>query len=110
MGRGDIRERNGGILILKKNSYIQCINKEKKMKTTILNKEVNEEIDWSKPQWVISEDGIIILTSGRHSVDYFKGHCLPCNDYPNGEFSDTWNKSYFKPIPSDGLTIHIQND
>ena len=80
------------------------------MKTTILKEEVNKVIDWSKPQWVISEDGIIILTSGKHSKNGFAGFCLPCNDYPNGEFSHTWSKDFFKLILAEGLTIHIQND
>lgn len=80
------------------------------MKTTILKEEVNEVIDWSKPQWVITEDGIIILTSGVHSKYDFSGTCLPCNIYPNGEFSKSWSKEFFKLIPIDGLTIHIQND
>lgn len=79
------------------------------METTILKEEVNKVIDWSKPQWVISEDEVIILTSGKNSKYSFSGFCLPCNDYPNGEFSNTWNKEYFKLIPADGLTIHILN-
>ena len=82
------------------------------MKTTILNKEVNEEIDWSKPQWVIDEtDELVLFTNGKHSEDDFEGTCLPYKGrYEIGVFSKTWSKVYFKPIPKEGLTIHIQND
>lgn len=80
------------------------------MKTTILNKEVNEDIDWSKPQWVISEDEEIVFTNGKHSGNSFSGCCLPCDSFKNGYFMEDWNKEFFKPIPAEGLTIHIQND
>lgn len=80
------------------------------MKTTILNKELNEEIDWSKPQWVISEKSQVIFTNGKFDDICFEGTCLPDNLYPNGNFSKIWGKEFFKLIPKEGLTIHIQND
>ena len=80
------------------------------MKTTILNKKVNKEIDWSKPQWLVSKDGNeIVVTSGFSEKHTFVGYCLPCSKYLNGHYSDVWGKKFFKPIPKDGLTIHIQN-
>jgi hypothetical protein len=82
------------------------------MKTTILNKEVNEEIDWSKPQWVVSIDSekVIVFTNGQHTGNCFTGICLPSNYRKNGEFKSDFYKSIFQPIPKDGLIIHIQND
>lgn len=80
------------------------------MKTTIVSKEVNEEIDWSKPQWLKTEFGLICFTNGQHDGSDFEGTALPCDDNPNGDFSRMWDKRQFKPIPKDGLTIHIQND
>jgi hypothetical protein len=85
------------------------------MKTTILNKEVNEEIDWSKPQWVVGTEenllDMVILTNGKHEDYEFQGVCLPCSKpYENGLFRKDFVKAYFQPIPKDGLTIHIQND
>jgi hypothetical protein len=80
------------------------------MKTEILNKEVNEEIDWSKPQWVISEKGSIIFTNGEHGSITFEGSVMPCKSYSNGGFRTDFMKNSFQPIPKDGLTIHIQND
>ena len=84
------------------------------MKTTIVSKEVNEEIDWSKPQWVMSKKGTIVFTNGLNGfneLEDFQGTALPCfPESPNGEFCKIWSKSKFKPIPKDGLTIHIQND
>jgi hypothetical protein len=81
------------------------------MKTTILNKEVNEKIDWSKPQWVVNEtDKIVLFTNGQHKDRLFGGSALPCKTYPNGKFAEHWDKYSFQPIPKDGLTIHIQND
>lgn len=81
------------------------------MKTTILNKEVNEEIDWSKPQWVVAKDSNeIVVTSGSSEKHTFIGYCLPCSKYLNGHQSKYFDKKCFQPIPKDGLTIHIQND
>lgn len=82
------------------------------MKTTILNKEVNEEIDWSKPQWVVDKDDeLLVFTNGTHDGSDFEGIALPCiPDYPTGKVFSYWSKVLFKPIPKEGLTIHIQND
>jgi hypothetical protein len=79
------------------------------METEILNKEVNEKIDWSKPQWVVATDyKNILFTSGKHEGNMFEGTCLPCDGFPKGS-KDNWNKSYFKPIPEEGLLIKIKN-
>jgi hypothetical protein len=79
------------------------------MKTTILNKEINEDIDWSKSQWVVAENNQIIFTNGKHDELTFEGNRLP-KFRDSGEFSKIWGKNFFKPIPKEGLTIHIQND
>lgn len=80
------------------------------MKTTILNKEVNEGIDWSKPQWVTSKIGHIVFTNGKCDNYSFEGTCIPCDWSRKGEFFASWDKNSFQPIPKEGLTIHIQND
>lgn len=80
------------------------------MRTKVLNQEVNKEIDWSIPQWVISENGQIVFTNGKHFNNSFEGTVLPDEIDPRGEFYTDWAKSYFKPIPKEGLTIHISND
>lgn len=57
---------------------------------------VAKEIDWSKPQWVISKDrDKILLTAGNHSKLCFFGTCLPCDINPNGGYSSSWNKCDF---------------
>lgn len=79
------------------------------MTTEILNNENNEDIDWSKPQWVINNRSII-FTNGEHDNYTFEGTCLPfANSYPSGLSSKGWYKSYFKPIPTEGLVIKIKN-
>jgi hypothetical protein len=65
-------------------------------KVTITPKQ--QEIDWSKPQWVIGieETDVVILTTGEHGRKDFKGTALPCNLYPNGHFSLNFTKSAFR--------------
>jgi len=62
-------------------------------KVTITPKQ--QEIDWSKPQWVQSGDRIV-LTTGTHIKDDFVGTCLPCEFYPNGSYSEKWGKKFFR--------------
>ena len=70
----------------------------------------NEGIDWSKPQWVIYEDDIV-LTTGKHGCNRFEGTCLPCSNYPNGDFARDWSKDLFKPLTFDiPFTISNSNE
>lgn len=81
------------------------------MKTEILNKQENKDIDWGKPQWFIDgKEGIVVFTNGKHNGDNFEGTCLPCELYQKGATSLNWNKKFFKPIPKEGLTIKITNE
>ena len=79
------------------------------MKTQILRQEEIQKINWNKPQWLISDD-MVVLTNGKHKDALFEGLALPCKEYQNGEFTRYWIKSQFKPIPAEGLVIKIKND
>ncbi len=59
------------------------------------------EINWNKPQWVISKFNDIVLTTGRHDGDDFTGTCLPNQKYPNGDYATNWSKRVFKPLTFD---------
>lgn len=80
------------------------------MTTEILTeKKVQPQINWDKPQWLISEDQVV-LSNGKHKDALFEGLVLPCSWHEEGEFSRSWSKSQFKPIPTEGLVIKIKND
>lgn len=79
------------------------------MKAEILNNQEEQTIDWSKPQWVVSDE-FIVFTSGEHTENTFTGTCLPCKSYPKGNKSEDWGKEYFKPIPKEGITVLLKND
>lgn len=79
------------------------------MKTEIIGS-TNKDIDWSKPQWVISSSNIIILTNGEHNAYTFSGTCLPYPVYPNGHYGNfKWYKEAFRPLEGE-LTIKISNE
>ena len=67
------------------------------------------EINWDKPQWLITEDDQIVFSNGTHKEDTFEGVILP-QDGCDGKFSSIWKKVFFKPIPNEGLIIKIKND
>ena len=70
---------------------------------------INEEIDWSKPQWMYNKKhNILVLSTGVHGGGCFIGAALPCEKYKDGEFSAMWDKSDFKPLKHT-LTIEISN-
>ena len=71
-----------------------------------------QDVDWSKPQWVISSNpACVVLTNGAHDGDSFTGTCLPCSSCPNGEFAKDWTKSYYKPLTTDiPFTISNSNE
>ena len=73
------------------------------MKKVIVPADKGTKINWYKPQWVINDLGIVVLTTGRHEQEGegFSGTCLPCDEYPNGNYSTGWKKSGFKPLTYD---------
>lgn len=79
----------------------------KHYKPTIETKD--KQVDWSKPMWVISDDNMIVLTTGECDEKTFTGTCLPCNDYPNGDYSKAWTKRSFTPTTGT-IMFPISND
>lgn len=76
------------------------------MKVEIQNKEENQEIDWSKPQLVISNEGDVVLITDsqleKEDEDCFCGLRLFDSDYSND-----WIKDHFRPF--NGM-VTISND
>lgn len=67
-------------------------------------------IDWGRPQYVVDNDGdMIIITTGNHIGGQFEGMVLPCDEYPDGQFDNTWSKSCFKPLNTP-VTVILSND
>ncbi len=46
------------------------------MKTKVLNRE-EKVVNWNKKQWLISGDGKVVFTNGKHGKDIFEGTVLP---------------------------------
>lgn len=66
-----------------------------------------EEIDWSVPQLVQSDD-LIIQTTGVNGLSTFSGVALTkSNIRLKGDYSDLWAKKYFKPLKGE---ITLKND
>lgn len=75
----------------------------------IISNNVKTKINWSKPQWVISLAGdVIVMTSGIHAEDKFSGICLPSKGRSFSQ-SDSWSKELFKLIPTEGIELLIKN-
>ena len=76
--------------------------------------QINESIDWSKPQWVqsVAYPDLIVLTSGCSSLGaYFTGTAMPCHIHPKGEYRNDWCKSGFKSLTFDiPFTISNSNE
>ena len=73
--------------------------------------QTNEGIDWSKPQWLITQKGTVVLTTGGHSGDYFTGTALPCDSYPKGDYDTKWlKKEFYRPIFDIPFTISNSNN
>lgn len=66
------------------------------------------EIDWSKPQYMITEEGHIVLSTGKHEGAAFEGICLKHKRYNTGNFNSMWGKKWFTPITTP-ITIEISN-
>lgn len=68
------------------------------------------EINWDTPQWVISDD-YVVLTTGSHDDDCFDGTCMPCVEIPKGDYDTYWNKSEFRRLDFDiPFTISNKED
>jgi hypothetical protein len=81
-------------------------------KVTITPKQ--QEIDWSKPQWVQHNEikDLIVLTTGTDCGfdSDFEGTAMPCNSYPKGDFNNEWTKSYFHLLTEEiNFTISNQD-
>lgn len=61
-------------------------------------KQTENIIDWTKPMWVVSQDGCIVLTTGKHDSNSFSGMMLPCTSNPKGIYASEWSKQVFKPL------------
>lgn len=71
----------------------------------------HSEIDWDTPQWVISDMGNVVLTTGEHYGVNFTGTCLPCESYINGDCSENWDKRQFRRLDFDiPFTISNKED
>ena len=58
-----------------------------------------EEINWDKPQLVVSDDGTIVLTNNKHTARDFQGFKIGTNqDGLSYSFEANWHKSVFKPF------------
>ena len=73
------------------------------MKTRILGqKEIKSLIDYSKPQLLKNpNNGVVILTNGRHLIDTFQGTIIVAKfgDNTLGSFLHNWKKGgEFEPI------------
>lgn len=67
-----------------------------------------QEIDWSIPMWVVTENGKVVLTTGRHNKDYFWGTSLPHQENLVGLYG-AWRKNSFTPLQGEH-TITISNE
>jgi len=72
------------------------------LKLTIPQQAAEEQIDWSKPQWVCNEAmGCVVITNGIHEGSFFEGAAMPCKAYPEGAIHNGWTKEYFRPLTID---------
>lgn len=67
-----------------------------------------EEIDWNKPQLLISNQGCIVQTTGECNHHSFGAICLDVGGTFNTlfGFSTLWSKVDFKPFKG---TVTLQN-
>lgn len=81
------------------------------MKTTIVKggSQPQKEIDWSKPQVVISKTGTILITDGDHIDEHFWGTVLFGYAIKAGKSTDNWLKTDFTPL-TEPITITFEND
>jgi len=76
------------------------------MKTEILSGDNPQSIDWGKVQLVVGVNSegskSIVLTSGKHYSYSFCGTIIysQINGNKVGDYSETWGKSAFSPLPS----------
>jgi hypothetical protein len=80
------------------------------MKSEIIKTEKEQEIDWNKPQFVVSDGGTLVATNGKHNDTYFEGTLLCADSVYSFLPADRWVKDVFKPIPKEGITIKFTNE
>lgn len=71
--------------------------------------DINPHIDFGRAQWVISTSNHVVLSTGEHYGKSFTGTCLPCDLYPVGNYSKSWDKEQFKLLTFD-IPFIISND
>lgn len=81
-----------------------------KAQTKVIGGMPNEtnKIDWGKPQYLISKDGQIILSTGDYSKTTFSGVAIVHPACGTGDYSSDWAKCAFTPITTP-ITIEISN-
>ena len=82
------------------------------MKKVTIPKQENQ-IDWSKPQWVQykKDPTLLVLTTGKHDGNDFIGTAMPCEKHQYGKHSDRWSKEVFEPLTTDiPFTISNSNE
>jgi hypothetical protein len=75
------------------------------MKVTVKQIEYKEEIDWDKPQLVISKRNRIVHTTGIHDSTTFHGFLIPTDETP--DFNKAWAKNQFTLYKG---SITLEND
>jgi hypothetical protein len=80
------------------------------MKSEIIKTEKEQQIDWNKPQFVVSGGGTLIATNGKHEGEFFGGTLLCADSIYSFLPADRWLKDAFKLIPEDGITIKFTNE
>lgn len=88
------------------------------MNKIIISQKNNKKINWDIPQYVILKDEIlkdknpiIVLIIGDNKLKpyAFKGFALPCESFPNGDYSENWEKDDFKLFEGEA-TLLISNE
>lgn len=77
--------------------------------TVVVNNQTVKTIDWGKRQIVKSEEGSIILTTGKHTDNLFAGTVLGASMNAIGVYGEDFYKSQFTPCTSP-ITITFEND
>lgn len=67
------------------------------------------EIDWSKPQYLISIHNALVYCTGKHRGSTFNGILVSGNYTPH--LGNDWQKIYFRPLaPGEIVTVQFSND
>jgi hypothetical protein len=82
-----------------------------KVQSKLVGNTPTQEIDWDKPQLLISkETGLIVLSTGEHGGTDFHAFVLidTKNAWLTGNYGDNWKKEYFTILPPNQQVI-LQN-